>query len=195
MKRIFLIAGIAALFAACNNSGTADSNMSDSVDTTMPMATTATTIYTPAEGDVIYKNGHLMVYKGTDWADADGNITLDNGIVVYKNGDVKKDDNTIRLDDGEVVTHSGNFFDKTGHAIKDAWNSTKGAVGKAGEAVGNGVSDAGKAVGNAVGDAGKTVGKAAGDAGKAVGNAASDVCIFKQKTAYEIKEAVTGDKH
>lgn len=180
MKRIFLIAGMAILFTACNNSGTTDNNTSTDndtsapADTTMTMTTTTTTTtYTPAEGDVIYKNGHFMVYKGNDWSDVADDVTLDNGVTIYKNGDAKKEDRTIRLNDGEVITHSGSFIDKTGHAVKDAWGSTKDAVGKAG-----------KAVGDAAGDAGNAVGNAASDAGKAVGKAAKDT-----------KDAVTGDKH
>lgn len=137
MKKIFLITCIAGSLIACNNSGTdaTDDNVLDS-DTTMTTTTSSSTaVYTPVEGDVTYRNGNLMVWKGNDWVMADDDVTLDNGVVVYKNGEVKKEGKTVTLDDGEVVNHSGDFFDKTGHAISDAWDATKTGVKKAGEAV------------------------------------------------------------
>src|SRR5690606_7444431 len=91
--------------------------------------------YTPAEGDVTYRDNQLMVWKGNEWVLADQDVTLDNGVVVYKNGEVKKEGKTVKLEDGEVVTGVGKFFDKTGEAIEDAWSSTKKGVKEAGDAI------------------------------------------------------------
>ena len=150
MKKIFLITCIAGSLIACNNSGTdaTDDTVLDSDTTITTTATSATAVYTPVEGDVSYRDGKLMVWKGNDWVVADNDVTLDNGVVVYKNGEVKKEGKTVTLDDGEVVNHSGDFFDKTGHAISDAWDATKTGVKKAGEAVEDAAKSAKDAVDN-----------------------------------------------
>lgn len=143
MKNIFFIAFIALSITACNNSGTNTTVTTDSLNTATDATTRNTTAsvdtinYTPADGDVTYRNGELMVWHGNDWVKADEDVKLDNGIVVYKNGKVKKDDKTITLEDGEVVNRSGSFFDKTGHTISDAWSATKKGVKEAGEAIGH----------------------------------------------------------
>ncbi len=163
MKKIFLTACVAVALTACNSSGTND-NTTVSTDSTTNTMMASTTTYTPSEGDVTYRNDKLMVYKGNQWEEADNDQTVGNGVVVHTNGVVNQGDKTDTLTDGQVVSHTGTFFDKTGHAIKDAWTSTKKGVGEAGEAVG----------------------KAAGEAGEAVGNAAS-------KTANAVGNAVSGD--
>jgi len=109
---------------------------------------TTTTTYTPAENDVSYRDGKVMVWRGNTWVESDDDVKMDNGVVVYKNGDVKKDDNTVKLQDGEVVSHTGKFFDKTGQAIEDAWDATKKGVSKAGKAIGNTAEKAKDAVDN-----------------------------------------------
>ena len=143
MKKTFLIASVVALLSACN--ANTDENTVLNTDTLgpvitaeAPVTTTETVVihkYTPAEGDVTYRNNQLMVWKGNDWVKVEKEVTLDNGIVVYKNGEVKKDGKTVKLEDGEVVTSVGEFFNKTGDAINDAWNSTKKGVKKAGNAL------------------------------------------------------------
>lgn len=150
MKKIFLIACVAGSLIACNNAN--DNDTDDAVlnaDTTATMTTTSTTaVYTPVEGDASYRDGRLMVWKGNDWVPADDDVTMDNGVVVHKNGEVNKGDNTVKLEDGEVVNHTGDFFDKTGHAISDAWDATKTGVKKAGEAVGDAAKSTKDAVDN-----------------------------------------------
>ena len=166
MKKLLWISLAAISFAACNDSGTNSTTVTDS-DTTVTTATgdtavtttpidttTATTPtvkvnYTPSEGDVRYMNGHLMVYRGSEWVVAKDDVTLDNGVVVTTKGHVRKTGAQVELSDGETVSRSGNFFDKTGEVISDGWDATKHGVAKAGKAVGKGAKAAGKAVGNA----------------------------------------------
>ena len=102
MKKIFFMACVAASLAACNNAGTDENtpvNDNTTVNTdsviTKTITTPAITTYTPAEGDVTYRNGNLMVWKGNDWVKANEDGKLDNGIIIYKNGEVKKEDRTI----------------------------------------------------------------------------------------------------
>lgn len=151
MKKIFFMACVAASLAACNNAGTDENTPvtdnavnTDSVTTTT--TTTTTTTYTPAEGDVTFRNGNLMVWKGNDWVKANEDVKLDNGIIIYKNGEVKKEGHTITLKEGEIVDRTGSFFDEAGHAISDAWDATKKGVSDAGKAIGNAAKDAKDAV-------------------------------------------------
>ncbi|MEO6681411.1 MAG: DUF6799 domain-containing protein [Ginsengibacter sp.] len=135
MKKFFLMASVVALLASCDS--TTDTDVSVDRDTIGPVATETVTTktYTPAEGDVTYRNKTLLVWRGGEWVKSDKDVTLDNGVIVYQNGDVKKDGKTVHLEDGEVVTSVGEFFDKTGKAISDAWDSTKKGVRKAGDAM------------------------------------------------------------
>ena len=143
MKKIFLMASVVALLSACN--ANTDENTVVTTDTLGPVTQTETPVttsetvvvhkYTPAEGDVTYRNNQLMVWRSNDWVKVEKDVTLDNGVVVYKNGEVKKEGKTVKLEDGEVVTSVGEFFNKTGDAINDAWGSTKKGVRKAGDAL------------------------------------------------------------
>lgn len=136
MKKFLTISLLAASLAACNDASTDTTTVEKDTMVTAP-ATTTTVTYTPAEGDVTYRDGKVMVWRDNDWKAAEGDVTLDNGVVVSENGHVKRDATTeVTLDDGEVVTRSGNFFDKTGDAVSDGWDATKHGVKKAGEAVG-----------------------------------------------------------
>jgi predicted small secreted protein len=143
MKKIFSMIVMASVFIACNNEA---ETTNINVDTTYTNNTTSS--YTATEGDVTHRNGKLMVWRNGNWVESDRDETLDNGITVSRNGDVKKDGKVIRLGDGEVVTRSGDFFDRTGEAIEDAWDATKRGVNKAGKAV----KDAAKDVRNEVRD-------------------------------------------
>ena len=152
MKKIIAIALAAILLAACNDNGT-DNATIETTDTTSTMSTTTvSTSYTPAEGDVTYREKKVRVWKNGDWVDADDDVKLDNGVVVYRTGKVKKDDREIELKDGEVVNRSGNFFDKTGRAIENAWDATKEGVKDAGKAVGNAAEKVGEEAKDAVTD-------------------------------------------
>lgn len=134
MKNVLFAAILAASFSACDNQVSTTEEMDDS---TTVSATTPTTSYIPAEGDATYRDGKVMVWRNDNWVEADSDLTMDGDIVVYTNGEVKKDGKTVKLEDGEVVTHTGNFLDKTGEAISDAWDATKKGVSNAGEAIGD----------------------------------------------------------
>lgn len=160
MKKIIALAIATVSFAACNNAE-GDKTTVDSSSTTGTMATTpsdssavtssttTSSAYTAADGDVTYTDKKVRVMRGGKWVDADDDVKLDNGVVVYKNGKVKKEDKEIELKDGEVVNRTGNFFDKSGRAIENAWEATKEgakdagkAIKKAADKVGDKVSDA-----------------------------------------------------
>ena len=159
MKKIFVLAFAAASIVACNNGETSttttdSSNMNTaSMDTSANTNTSATTTtsstYTASEGDVTYKNNKVMIYKGQAWVPADKDITLDSGVVVYRDGRVVRNGTTVRIEDGQVVSRTGNFFDKAGNALDNAWDATKTGA----KAVGGAVKDAANAVGNKVHDA------------------------------------------
>ena len=137
MKKFFLLASVIALLASCDSSMNTDTVVDR--DTIGPVTTkteiVTTKTYTPSEGDVTYRNNTVLVWSGGEWVKADKDVTLDNGVVIYQNGEVKKENKTVRLKDGEVVTSVGEFFDATGKAISDAWDSTKKGVKKAGDAL------------------------------------------------------------
>ncbi|MGJ7031365.1 DUF6799 domain-containing protein [Niabella hirudinis] len=138
-KTLGLVVGV-ALLAACNSSETASSeNAADSTATAMvtvdtnAVAPVETVLY--SEGDVILKEGKVLVYTNGNWVTADKEIKLDNGVVITPNGTVKsKDGKVVVLQEGEYVNKSGNFFDRTGAAIENAWDKTKEGVSKGAEA-------------------------------------------------------------
>lgn len=134
---------VVALLSACNantdeNTVVTGDSFPPLTNAGVPVTTTETfTVhkYNPADGDVIYKDHQLMVWRGNDWVKVEKDVTLDNGVIIYRNGEVKKEGKTVKLEDGEVVTSVGKFFNKTGDAIDDAWDSTKKGVKKAGDAI------------------------------------------------------------
>jgi len=138
MKQFIALALAAVSFAACSdNEG--NTTKSDNMDTTSILATppvdATTTTYVAVDGDVTYRDNKLLVMKNGAWVEADKDVTLDNGVVVYRSGQVKHDKKEIQLQDGEIVNKSGDFFDRTGRAIENAWDDTKEGVKDAGKDV------------------------------------------------------------
>lgn len=75
-----IIAFAALTFAACSNSHTETTTTTDSpgvTTTTTTSNTTISTAYTPAEGDVTYRDGKVKVYKGSTWVDTDNDVVLE----------------------------------------------------------------------------------------------------------------------
>jgi len=72
--------------------------------------------------------------------------------VVYRTGKAKKDGKEIVIEEGVVINREGNFFDKTGRAIENAWDATKDGVKKAGSEIEKGAEKAGDKVNDAVDD-------------------------------------------
>ena len=148
MKRILALAFAATfLVVACGDS--TDNNTMDDRDDA-PIANPSTveteTTYTPAEGDVTYRDDKVNVWRNGAWVETDEDVKLDNGAVVYKDGRVKKDDKEIELEDGEVVNKTGNFFDKTGRAIEKGWDDVKEGVKEMGNDIEKGANKAGEKV-------------------------------------------------
>jgi hypothetical protein len=159
MKTIIVLALAATAFTACNDQKKTETTttvnsdtMTTAVDTTTNAInnTTTVTTYTPAEGDVAYRDGKLMVYRNNAYVEADKDVTLDDGIVVRRNGEVTRNGVVVKMEDGETVSKTGRFFNKTGAAIDDAWDATKRGVSKAAKAVGKGAKKVGEEVKDAV---------------------------------------------
>lgn len=142
MKIFSLVAGVLIFMYACNSSNNTSSTTVQS-DTTVNAAEAA---YTPAEGDVSYRNGNVYVWRNNEWQETQGDVRLNNGAVVHSDGHIEKENKTIVLDDGEVVNKSGNFFDKAGHAINKGWNETKDAAKTAGKEIKKGANKVGEEV-------------------------------------------------
>jgi hypothetical protein len=159
MKKLFVLGFAALSFAACSDNQADTSTTDRDRDDTMDNSATVTTStpdtaagYTAVEGDVTYTGNKVRVMRNREWVEADNDITLDDGTVVYRNGRVKKQDREIRLNDGEVVTRTGNFFDKSGRAIENAWDATKEGAKKAGKAIENTADKVGEKAKKAVKD-------------------------------------------
>ena len=157
MKRILVFALAASSMAACNDQKSTETTTTVSSDTAMIVTpdvtsstTTTTTAYTPAEGDIMYRDGKVMVWRNNDYVLADKDVNLDDNIVVRKNGEVTRNGVVVRLEDGQAVTKTGRFFNKAGEAIDDAWDATKAGVKKAANAVGKGAKNVGEEVKEAV---------------------------------------------
>ena len=150
MKKILAVAAVALSFTACNSQQQSSTTVSS--DTTVKATDTIATIpvtdlYVPVEGDVMMKDGKVVVWRNNTWVVPEGDVTLTDGTVITKDGLVKKDGQTIVLEEGETVNNEGNFFDKAGHGISKAWDATKKGVSKAGEATGKALKETGKAIG------------------------------------------------
>jgi hypothetical protein len=152
MKNFFVWALAATSLVACGDQKTTET-ITINTDTSMmvtPGTSTTTTIYTPSEGDVIYRDGKVMVWRNNDYVLADNDVNLDDNVVVKRNGEVTRNGVVIKLEDGQAVSKTGRFFNKAGEAIEDAWDATKKGVNKAAEAVGKGAKKVGEEVKDAV---------------------------------------------
>ena len=141
MKKIIVLALAVTSLAACNEQKSKESvtiNTDTSTNVTMDNmdnATTTTTTYTPADGDISYTNGKLMVWRNNAYVEADNDVTLDDKIVVKRNGEATRNGVVIKLEDGERVSRTGRFFNRTGEVIEDGWDATKRGAKKVGEKV------------------------------------------------------------
>ncbi|RYG42437.1 MAG: hypothetical protein EOO01_23135 [Chitinophagaceae bacterium] len=148
MKKLLSLAAMALFFASCQSQKNEDHTVT-TADTTMstPAETTTTTTYTQyRDGDVKMVERKVMVYRNGNWVVADSDVTMTNGAVVKVNGDVVKDGKTRKLEEGEVVNTSGDFFDRTGNALSNAWEDTKEGAADAWDATKEGAKDAGQAI-------------------------------------------------
>ncbi len=176
MKKLLLAATVASIAVACNNeakqSNSNDTVITSSVDT-LPVTET---LVEYQEGDVIKKDGQVVVYRNTAWIPVEEEIILDNGVKVRKNGEVvDKNGRTIVLEDGERVTKTGLFFNRAGAAVEDAWDATKRGVSNAAEATGNAVEKGYDATKQGVEKAAEATKEKAEDVGQAVKKGAQKV--------------------
>ena len=149
MRKILVLGFAMCLLAACDSYN--DKNDQDNTDTvSITYDETVTHEYAPVEGDVIYYNGKVQVYKNDTWVDADEDVKVKDGIIVYRDGRAVKNGTYVVLEDGYIVDREGNVWDRAGNTISDAWNSTKHGVKKAGKAIGDAAKKAGDKVKDAV---------------------------------------------
>ena len=155
MKKIFGLAIVSMAFLACNDNESPSINEDTRDTSTTAIETPAPAtdnVYVPMDGDITYRDNKVHVMRNGAWVEADKDVNLDNGVVVYRTGKVKKDGREVELEDGVVVTRDGNFFDRTGRAIEDAWDATKEGVKKAGNEIEKGAEKAGDKANDAVHD-------------------------------------------
>lgn len=185
MKKLLLVAAVASIAVACNNEANqADANDSVAITPvdTLPVAETFSDY---KEGDVIKKDGQLVVYTNGAWIPVENDLVLDNGVTVKKGGEiVDKSGRTIILEDGERVTKTGLFFNRAGAAVEDAWDATKRGVTNAAEATGNAVEKGYDATKKGVEKAADATKETAEDVGQAIKKGARKV----GDKANEVKE-------
>lgn len=145
MKKVLLICAAAATLAACRNN--TDTDGTDGINDTMVPADTmvstpASTPYIVTEGDIMRRQGSVMVYENGQWVPVTGEITLSDGSVVTQRGEVKRDGRMVNLEEGYTVNRSGAFFDRAGAAIENAWETTKEATREAAQDVKRGTQNA-----------------------------------------------------
>ncbi len=127
MKKMFLIAAVGCTFAACSDEKKAEPAMSAPTDTTSDMAAealrnekiaeTATMTMPAEEGDMMMKEGKMMIMKAGAWVAMDKDITLANGSKVMLNGDVKMKDHTMKMSEGGMIKTNGDLMDKDGKML------------------------------------------------------------------------------
>lgn len=150
MKKIIAAGMVCLAFTACTNSTKTNEVIATDTSATVMEpkgdAVVTTVVYTPAEGDVIYRDGKVMVWHSNAYVVTNKDVKLDNGLVVKPNGDVVREDETVTLDDGEAVSATGRFFNKAGNVIEDGWKGAKKGVKKAGEGIKKAAKETGEAV-------------------------------------------------
>jgi hypothetical protein len=151
MKNLFLGVLVAGSLIACDEPANRDNSIG-SESKEPAHENNVTVAYVPEDGDVIYKDGKLMVRKDGEWKLRDEKVTLDNGAVVYTDGLVRKDDKEIKLQEGEIISEEGDVFDKAGQKIESAWKDAKEGVKDAGKEIEKGANKAGDKIEDAVDD-------------------------------------------
>ncbi|HUQ67429.1 MAG TPA: DUF6799 domain-containing protein [Flavitalea sp.] len=156
MKKVLGLAIISIAVFACNDNQST-SIKEDTRDTSSSVVQTPpppaeTNVYAPADGDVTVRDHKVMVMKNGEWVVTKEDIKLNNGVVVQRDRTVKKEGKVVEIQEGVVVNKEGNFFDKTGHAIDNAWEATKDGVKKAGNEIEKGAEKVGDKVSDAVHD-------------------------------------------
>lgn len=150
MKRILALAIAASTLYACGDVENDNATIEDRNEAPISSPSEETTVYTPVDGDVTYRDNKVHVWKDGEWKDADDEVKLDNGAVVYKDGHVKKDGKEVELEDGEVVNKTGAFFDRTGKAIEKGWDDVKAGAKEMGRDIEKGAEKAGDKIEGAV---------------------------------------------
>lgn len=150
MKKIFGILLISGSIIACDDARNNNNSIGSPGNAEATDETKASPAYVAEDGDIMYKDGKILVRKDGDWKERDTKVTLDNGAVVYTDGLVVKDEKEIKLQEGEVISEEGDVFDKAGNKIEAAWKDVKEGVKDAGNEIEKGAKKAGDKVDDAV---------------------------------------------
>lgn len=152
MKKIWILVLASGLFAACNNNdATDDTTYGDTMITEPGVVNDGAMVSrAPMEGDIIYTEGEVRVYRNDGWQDADAEIRLEDGTVIYADGRASRNGTIVMLEDGYIVDRKGNVWDRAGNTISDAWDATKHGVKEAGKAIGEAAEKTGDKVKDAV---------------------------------------------
>lgn len=153
MKRILALALVTAGLYACTDTERDNATIEDRDEAPISSpAPTTTEAYTPAEGDVTYRDKEVHVYRNGAWVETEDEVELDNGAVVYRDGRVVRENKEVELEDGEVVNKTGNFFDRTGKAIEKGWEDVKQGAKEMGKDIEKGANKVGNDIEGAVDD-------------------------------------------
>jgi len=118
MKKILLIAAIAAFTFGCNNDSSKSSTTStDSAASTTPAPAADSAAATKAalkEGLMQFKDGKVMIVKGGTWVALDAPVTCTNGRKVDVNGEVSKGGKKRKMEEGMMIDQDGQMMDKDG---------------------------------------------------------------------------------
>lgn len=151
MKKLIFPVAVALVFVACSGRNDTDAGERTTTTTTSTTTTDERSVYTPTEGDVTVREGKVMVMRNGNWIEADQDVRLENDvIVVTRERKVRRDNVEVDLNEGEVVNRSGNFFDRSGRAIENAWAETKQGAREAGREVKEAANEVGKEAEDAV---------------------------------------------
>jgi len=125
MKKLLIIVVTAAALASCNNDKTTDTAAKDSVnalthtDSLAAAVAPASTIGV-AEGDMMMKDGKMLLMKGGQWVDMAETMTTTIGDKVTAAGMLtRKDGTATQLSNGQQIKMSGELLDKEGKTLNN----------------------------------------------------------------------------
>lgn len=77
-----------------------------------------------SDGDLSRREGKMLIYKNGAWGTLEMDIQLEDSTTVTPKGQaLSKDGLKFEIVEGYFITKAGRFFDKTGAAIENIWES------------------------------------------------------------------------
>lgn len=117
MKKFFAVAVIIISLTACNDADKTETMTTET--TTMPEQKIdpepMATMPAMENGDVMMKDGKMMMMKDGAIMEMDKDMTMSNGTKVMKNGEVKmKDGKMVKMSDGSMMKMNGDMMGADG---------------------------------------------------------------------------------